>query len=250
MTEDDGDSAIGIETGIGGRLSSATVDSDKQHRRSVSFSNVQVREYDLCLGDNPSVTQGAPVSLDWSYKHEESYALDEYEFEMSTFSSSSLVLNDRSPSERFHLLRQLGYSRDEIALASLTAKRIRDEREQTVRQVERKETIRYIVDKLPFAKFCRNCRRQRKQKREEEQNQVNSSNYFFENSFHTSYSLSSSSSSSSLSSSSSTCISETSTGKELINNAESSLTQRRGYSLHHSVLAPAISDEQEFPTAA
>merc|ERR1712146_318010 len=176
--------------------------------------------------------------------------MDEHEFELSTFSSSSLVLNDRSPSERFHLLRQLGYSRDEIALASLTAKRIRDEREQTVRQVERKETIRYIVDKLPFAKFCRSRRQQRKQKRESEQNQINSSNYFFENSFHTSYSLSSSSSSSSLSSSSTTYISETSTGKELINNAESSLTQRRGYSLHHSVLAPAISDEQEFPTAA
>merc|ERR1711907_157026 len=123
---------------------------------------------------------GAPVSLDWSYKTEASYALDEYEFELSTFSSSSLVLNDRSPSERFHLLRQLGYSRDEIAMASITAKRIRDEREQTVRRVERKETIRYIVDKLPFAKLCRSRRRQRKQKREEEQ-QVNSSNYFFEN---------------------------------------------------------------------
>merc|ERR1712146_70659 len=175
--------------------------------------------------------------------------MDEHEFELSTFSSSSLVLNYRSPSERFHLLRQLGYSRDEIALASLTAKRIRDEREQTVRHVERKETIRYIVDKLPFAKFCRNCRRQRKQKRESEQ-QVTSS-YFVENSFHTSYSLSTSSSSSSLSSSSTTCISEISTGKELINNAESSLTQRRGYSLHHSITAaPAISDEQEFPTAA
>merc|ERR1712146_651729 len=176
--------------------------------------------------------------------------MDEHEFELSTFSSSSLALNDRSPSERFHLLRQLGYLRDEIAIASFTAKRIREEREQTVRQVERKETIRYIVDKLPFAKYCRSRRQQRKQKRESEQNQINSSNYFFENSFHTSYSLSSSSSSSSLSSSSSTYISETSTGKELINNAESSLTQRRGYSLHHSVLAPAISDEQEFPTAA
>merc|ERR1712188_265547 len=196
---------------------------------------------------NPSVSTGAPVSLDWSYKHESSCSLDEYEFEMNTFSSSSLVLNDRSPSERFHLLRQLGYSRDEIAMASFTAKRIRDEREQTVRQVERKETIRYIVEKLPFAKFCRNCRRQRKQKREE-QNQVatSSSSYFFENSFHTSYSMSSSPSSSSLSS-----ISE----KELSN--ESSLTQRRGYSLHHSVaVAPATSADdnnyysEEFPKAA
>merc|ERR1712113_295839 len=191
--EDDGASAIGIEAGIGGRLSSATTadsNGNKQHRRSVSFSNVQVREYDLCLGDNPSVSTGAPVSLDWSYKSEASYPLDEYEFEMSTFSSSSSsFLNDRSPSERFHLLRQLGYSRDEIAMASFTAKRIREEREQTVRQVERKETIRYIVDKLPFAKFCRSRRQQRKQKREE-QNQNASSSYFFENSFHTSYSMS------------------------------------------------------------
>jgi len=254
MGQDDGDSAIGIEAGIGGRLSSVTTaDSDsgkEQYRRSVSFANVQVREYDLCLGDNPSVSTGAPVSLDWSYKHESSCSLDEYEFEMNTFSSSSSssFLRDRSPSERFHLLRQLGYSRDEIALASFTAKRIRDERERTVRQVERNATIRYIVDKLPFAKYCRNRRRQRKQKREEQQNQVATSSYFFENSFHTSYSMSSSSSSSSLSSSST--ISET--GNELKN--ESSLTQRRGYSLHHSVaVAPTTSADvcsEEFPKAA
>merc|ERR1712224_928579 len=74
QAEDDDDvdsAAIGIDSGI---IEEPTVASDpRKHRRSVSFSSVQVREYDLCLGDNPSVGTGAPVSLDWSYHNEESY---------------------------------------------------------------------------------------------------------------------------------------------------------------------------------
>ena len=55
----------------------------------VRFSTVHVREYNVCLGDNPSVAQGAPISLDWHYTKEVSYELDEYETRFSSSSSSS-----------------------------------------------------------------------------------------------------------------------------------------------------------------
>ncbi|KAL7475123.1 hypothetical protein ACHAW6_001049 [Cyclotella cf. meneghiniana] len=38
-----------------------------QMERNVSFSHVAIREYEITLGDNPSVSSGAPISLGWNY---------------------------------------------------------------------------------------------------------------------------------------------------------------------------------------
>jgi hypothetical protein len=50
---------------------------------SVSFQSVQVRTYQQTLGDNPSVTFGLPICLDWSFQVEAPIPIDVYETSLS-----------------------------------------------------------------------------------------------------------------------------------------------------------------------
>ncbi|KAL7458392.1 hypothetical protein ACHAWC_009920, partial [Mediolabrus comicus] len=45
----------------------------------LQFGSVNIREYEMILGDNPSVTYGPPVTLDWVPVAESTLPVDEYE---------------------------------------------------------------------------------------------------------------------------------------------------------------------------
>ena len=68
--------------------------------RNVSFSHLQVREYEVTLGDNPSVSSGVPLSLGWRYNPNERISkLDDDEIDSgawgdrSTSTASSLIVD-------------------------------------------------------------------------------------------------------------------------------------------------------------
>jgi len=46
---------------------------------SVSFGAVDIRDYELVLGDSPSVSEGPPLSIGWRYKQRSSVSVDEHE---------------------------------------------------------------------------------------------------------------------------------------------------------------------------
>jgi hypothetical protein len=47
--------------------------------KRVSFSTVSIRNYDITVGDSPSVSSGIPLSLDWVFVEETVVSLNEYE---------------------------------------------------------------------------------------------------------------------------------------------------------------------------
>ena len=46
---------------------------------AVQFRNIEIRSYDICVGDNPSVSYGTPLSLDWNYVVELNDTVERYE---------------------------------------------------------------------------------------------------------------------------------------------------------------------------
>jgi hypothetical protein len=48
-------------------------------KSSVEFSQIRIREYEQTLGDNPSVSYGPPITLDWNFEEKEPISLEQYE---------------------------------------------------------------------------------------------------------------------------------------------------------------------------
>lgn len=100
-------------------------------RRQVSFLNVEIRCYDQCVGDNPAVSYGTPISLDWNFEEMAPLELDVYE--------SARVGNRRNPRQmmmnyynRRHVLTlSCGVTEDELLKAEKAANKIRSQRALT-----------------------------------------------------------------------------------------------------------------------
>lgn len=81
--------------------------------KSVRFSSVDVRDYSICLGDNPSVSRGVAISLGWGYDKEITFEINSYECNRSGYRRHFEEL--KIPSlQRIQLLKGLGYSRGEL----------------------------------------------------------------------------------------------------------------------------------------
>jgi hypothetical protein len=53
--------------------------NDAEESRSVNFSTIEVRSYPIILGENPSVSSGPPVTIDWEHQDVEEYTISDYE---------------------------------------------------------------------------------------------------------------------------------------------------------------------------
>eukprot|EP00565_Helicotheca_tamesis_P009288 CAMPEP_0185734282 /NCGR_PEP_ID=MMETSP1171-20130828/22022_1 /TAXON_ID=374046 /ORGANISM="Helicotheca tamensis, Strain CCMP826" /LENGTH=229 /DNA_ID=CAMNT_0028404241 /DNA_START=44 /DNA_END=729 /DNA_ORIENTATION=- len=63
------------------RRSSSSILDDLSHddELSVSFCSVEVREYGVQLGDNPGVSAGPPLTIEWEHFNEEKIDIDAFE---------------------------------------------------------------------------------------------------------------------------------------------------------------------------
>lgn len=117
-------------TSMNSGQSSNTRDSSKM-KRNVSFSSLEVREYSITLGDNPSVSRGAPISLSWNYNEGKSIDLEEFEtIRGPRRTRGQMVMGSNY---RNHLLKEAaGFSRQEIKEAAEKVNKIKKNRNKSI----------------------------------------------------------------------------------------------------------------------
>jgi len=73
---------------------------------SVGFGSLAFREYPIIMGDNPSVSEGVPLALDWDYVNEYDVTIDNYEIVANkafTITAGSRKCPRYDVSQRAHL---------------------------------------------------------------------------------------------------------------------------------------------------
>lgn len=115
----------------------------------VHFSTVEIREYNRCPGDNPSVQCGVPLSIDWSVQHSTTCSLDEREKALQGRPVKSLVDLRVIPLQRTQMMLEWGFSRGEIRERVQMVDKWRENREKTLIQLERRDRLKRRL-KAPF----------------------------------------------------------------------------------------------------
>jgi len=126
---------------------------DAVQEKSVRFSSVEVHYHGLLVGDNPSVTEGPPLTLDWNVQETKTFSsLEDYETNQqphriplsaweapasshtASLSSSSSQPRRLEAEERLFRLLNAGVSLAEIHRAETAVNRARNERDETAQQ--------------------------------------------------------------------------------------------------------------------
>jgi hypothetical protein len=100
--------------------------------KRVRFGFVAIRNYDITMGDNPAVTGGPPITLDWSYEQIPSLPLQEFE----TFREANPRAVDShclivSVDDRRTMLKRAGFTENQIQLNESRVLKIQKQRART-----------------------------------------------------------------------------------------------------------------------
>jgi len=112
--------------------------SNNKTEPKVSFSNLEIRCYNVTIGDAPT-SNGPPVSLSWEYDPNatEGHQIDHYEHYRNKIAPRRDKKEMLLPSaiRQNKLMTEMGYSRGEIREATEEAKRCAKQREKTVKRL-------------------------------------------------------------------------------------------------------------------
>ena len=130
--------------------SESSVGSHGSSAIALAYNSVSIREYPMVPGDNPAVSRGVPLSIDWEHQWEGSFLLDTYEAKKTPRSQ----LEMRVPAEvRSQLLRQNGHSWKDIQSSTKIANITRRQR---IKTIERLPTEKFDENIESFVKGFKN----------------------------------------------------------------------------------------------
>jgi len=118
--------------------SSRSRDSIKKHK-AVRFNDIQIRDYERTVGDNPSCSSGPPIAIGWAHGNTRFVNIDNYEHSRSgRRTQKKLVLNRQS---REALLAYWDVPVNEIVEAIRGNVRVKNQRRQTVTNLGKVEKL-------------------------------------------------------------------------------------------------------------
>eukprot|EP00529_Nitzschia_sp_RCC80_P026918 CAMPEP_0113482948 /NCGR_PEP_ID=MMETSP0014_2-20120614/23182_1 /TAXON_ID=2857 /ORGANISM="Nitzschia sp." /LENGTH=280 /DNA_ID=CAMNT_0000376481 /DNA_START=67 /DNA_END=909 /DNA_ORIENTATION=- /assembly_acc=CAM_ASM_000159 len=144
---------------------STTTASDALRPSKVRFSTVEIREHNMTMGDNPSVSSGIPLTIEWNHANEFVCDLDVYEkLRPERRGRYDLVL---PRSHRTALCYQsAGYSRSEILKQVKVVSVTKNERRRSI-QYQRLDALHEFVEKSCRATMNMTLRKKTKQEERE-----------------------------------------------------------------------------------
>lgn len=120
-------------------VNTSSTSASSRSNCQVCFEAVQIRHYAMDLGDNPSCTIGAPVTLGWEFEQEDEQDIDVYEFERRTQPRRTLRQLLLNYYQRQAILKRVGYSDEELRQAE--RKVYRQQRQRKLSQWIRPLTV-------------------------------------------------------------------------------------------------------------
>jgi len=107
--------------------------SNQSKTKSVSFSNVNIREYEITICDHPETSVGPGISLGWKYNENLSFNMNTYELIKDAKGRRDCKDLSLSRWERENLLFEFGFSRSEINSSSAVKKPKRSKRKRNIK---------------------------------------------------------------------------------------------------------------------
>lgn len=107
---------------------------DSTDKRRLRFSTLTIREYPILLGDNVTV-KGPPISIEWEHIDEKVFELEDYE-EACKYTRRTQVELKMPGKHREEILREIGYSRQEIQESVKKSNIARNKRKRTVEMMK------------------------------------------------------------------------------------------------------------------
>lgn len=115
-------------------------DSSPLRKVTIGFSSITIREHPVIPGENPGVSCGVPLTLDWEHDFEDKFDLDEFE---SNKTQKRRQVEMKIPaSKRADMLRKNGFGWVDIQKSIKQANISRHKRKKTLEQLERQEKFR------------------------------------------------------------------------------------------------------------
>jgi len=129
------------KTGSSKQISSKAIEQNRDDITAckVSFSDMNIHEYDIALGDHPECSCGPPISLGWNFEDNPSVILEVYESTLSQRQNTRKV-NRLKHHQRIFLICEAGYTKEQIIQAIEQVKKIKIQRRMTKSSVMKTES--------------------------------------------------------------------------------------------------------------